>query len=57
MIGRYVLIDIHTARNICQLVKNQKFLVERQAKKERLLRNTARIEKQFEKVKYMEVSG
>ena len=57
MIGRYVLIDVHTARNICQLVKNQKFLVERQAKKERLLRNTARIEKQFEKVKYMEVSG
>jgi len=57
MIGRYVLIDIHTSKNICQLVKNQKFLVERQAKQERLLKNIARIEKQFEKVKYMEVSG
>jgi len=57
MIGRYVLIDVHTARNICQLVKNQKFLINRGATQERLLRNIARIEKQFEKVKYMEVSG
>ena len=57
MIGRYALIDIHTAKNICQLIKNQKFLVERQAKKERLLKNIGRTEKQFEKVKYLEVTG
>ena len=57
MIGRYVLIDIHTAKNICQLVKGQKLLIERQAPKERLLRNIGAIEKKFEKVKYMEVSG
>jgi len=57
MIGRYVLIDIHTAKNICQLVKNQKFLVERQAKKERLLKNISRIERKFAKVKYLEISG
>ena len=57
MIGRYILIDIHTAKNICLLIKGQKLLIERQAPKERLLKNIGAIEKAFEKVKYMEVSG
>lgn len=57
MIGRYVLIDIHTAKNICQLVKNQRILIEKQVKPARLLKNIDRITRKFEKAKYLEITG